>query len=75
MKTHDFFEFLPLSGAKDVNIADLVKSFPNFHFSVSPHVPFLNLLFERDSYSSEYLLAKIGLDAAEDEPSKARDYT
>ena len=28
----------------------------NFHFSVSLHVPFFNLLFERDSYSNEYLL-------------------
>ena len=26
---------------------------------------FLNLLFEQDSYSNEYLLAKIGFDTAE----------
>ena len=32
---------------------------PNFHFSVSPHVPFLNLLFEQIANSNEYLLAKI----------------
>ena len=29
---------------------------------------FLNLLFETDSYSNEYLLAKIGVDTAENEP-------
>ena len=28
---------------------------------------FLNLLFETDSYSNEYLLAKIGVDTAENE--------
>ena len=33
---------------------------PNFHFSVSPHVPFLNLLFEQIANSNEYLLVKIG---------------
>ena len=43
---------------------------PNFHFSVSPHVPFLNLLFEQIANSNEYLLAKIGVDTAEDEPLK-----
>ena len=31
---------------------------------------FLNLLFEQDSYSNEYLLAKIGVDTAENEPLK-----
>ena len=31
-------------------------SCPNFHFSVSPHVPFLNLLFEQIANSNEYLL-------------------
>ena len=41
---------------------------PNFHFSVSLHLPFLNLLYELDSYSKEYLLAKIGVDTAENEP-------
>ena len=41
---------------------------PNFHFSVSLHVPFLNLLFELDSYSNEYLLANVGFDTAENEP-------
>ena len=40
----------------------------NFHFSVSPHVPFLNLLFEQIANSNEYLLAKIGVDTAENEP-------
>ena len=29
---------------------------------------FLNLLFETDSYSNEYLLAKFGFDTAEDSP-------
>ena len=28
----------------------------NFHFSVSLHVPFSQFLFERDSYSNEYLV-------------------
>ena len=41
---------------------------PNFHFSVSPHVPFLNLLFEQIANSNEYLLAKFGFDTAESEP-------
>ena len=40
----------------------------NFHFSVFPHVPFLNLLFEQIANSNEYLLAKIGVDTAENEP-------
>ena len=53
---------------KHVNLVDLVKSFPNFHFSVSPHVPFLNLLFEQIANSNEYLLAKFGFDTAENEP-------
>ena len=43
-------------------------SCPNFHFSVSPHVPFLNLLFEQIANSNEYLLAKIGVETAENEP-------
>ena len=44
---------------------------PNFHFSVSLHVPFLSLLFELDSYSNKYLLAKIRVDTAEiTRPSK-----
>ena len=30
--------------------------------------PFLNLLFETDSYSNAYLLAKIGVDTVENEP-------
>ena len=37
-----------------VNLVDLVKRF-------------LNLLFELDSYSNEYLFAKIGVDTAENE--------
>ena len=44
-------------------------SCPNFHFSVSPHVPFLNLLFEQIANSNEYLLAKFGFDTAENEPA------
>ena len=43
---------------------------PNFHFSVSLHVPFSQFLFERDSYSNEYLLTNIGVDAAENRPLK-----
>ena len=43
---------------------------PNFHFSVSPHVPFLNLLFEQIANSNAYLLAKFGFDTAEKEPCK-----
>ena len=35
-------------------------------FSLSPCL--LNLLFERDSYSNEYLLANFGVDTAENEP-------
>ena len=31
---------------------------------------FLNILFETDSYSNEYLLAQIGVDTAENEPLK-----
>ena len=42
----------------------------NFHFSVFPHVPFLDLLFEQIANSNEYLLAKIGVDTAENEPLK-----
>ena len=42
----------------------------NFHFSVSLHVPFSQFLFERDSYSNEYLLAEIGFDTAENEFKK-----
>ena len=40
-----------------VNLVDLEKSF-------------LNLLFETDSYSNEYVLAKIGVDTAENKPLK-----
>ena len=32
------------------------------------NVPFLNILFEKIAYSNEYLLAKIGVDTAENEP-------
>mgnify|MGYP001261148305 CR=1 FL=1 len=32
------------------------------------NVPFLNLLFEQIANSNEYLLAKIGVDTAENEP-------
>ena len=42
----------------------------NFHFSVSLHVPFSQFLFERDSYSNEYLLGKFGVDTAENGPFK-----
>ena len=53
---------------KHVNLVDLVKSFPIcpiFHFSVSPHVPFLNLLFEQIANSKAYLLAKFGFDTTD----------
>ena len=43
---------------------------PNFHFSVSPHVPFLNLLFEQIANSNEYFVAKFGVDTEENEPYK-----
>ena len=42
----------------------------NFHFSVSLHVPSSQFLFERDSYSNSYLLAKFGFDTTENEHSK-----
>ena len=42
-------------------------SCPNFHFSVSLHVPFLNILFEQIANSNEYLLAKFGFDTAKNE--------
>ena len=35
---------------------------------------FLNLLFETDSYSNEYLLAKFGFDTAENEPCEFRKF-
>ena len=50
---------------KYVNLVDLVKSFQFLSMSL-----FLNLLLETYSYSNEYLLAKIGVDAAENEPLK-----
>ena len=50
-----------------MEFVDLVKS---FHFSVSPHVPFLNLLFEQIANSNAYLVAKIGVDTAENELKK-----
>ena len=43
---------------------------PNFHFSVSPHVPFPNLLFEQIANSNEYFLAKFGFDTADNESVK-----
>ena len=45
---------------------------PNFHFSVSPHVPFLNLLFEQIAIQTSiyYLLANFGVDTAENGPFK-----
>ena len=38
--------------------------------NVSPHVPSLNLLFEQIANSNEYVLAKLGFDTAENEPSQ-----
>ena len=45
---------------------------PNFHFSVSPHVPFLNLLFEQIAIPTSiyYILATVSFDTAEIESSK-----
>ena len=51
---------------KFVNLVDLVKSFQFISMSL-----FLNLLFETDSYSNEYLLEKFGFDTAENEPLTA----
>ena len=45
------------------------------YFSVSLHVPFLNHLFELDSYSNEYSLAKFGFDTAEYEPFKFHNFS
>ena len=50
-----------------MHCVDLGESCPNFHFSVSLHVPFSQFSFRTDSYSNEYLLAKIGVDTAENE--------
>ena len=61
---------LNISAKKVARIATV--SCPNFHFSVSPHVPFLNLLFEQIANSNAYLLAKFGFDTAENEPFKVR---
>ena len=36
--------------------------------SFFPYPSFLNLLFESDSYSNEYLLTKFGVDTAENGP-------
>ena len=47
-----------------------VVSCPNFHFSVSPHVPFLNLLFEQIANSNEYSIATFGVDTEENEANK-----
>ena len=66
-----------LSQRTHVNLIDLVKSFPTlllrslvqiFIFQFLSMSLFLNLLFETDSYSNEYLLAKFGFDTAENEP-------
>ena len=46
------------------------RELSNFHFSVSLHVPFSQFLFERDSYSNAYLLAKFGFDTSKNEPCK-----
>ena len=54
-----------------VNLVDLVKSFVQiFIFQSLSMSLFLNLLFEPDSYSNEYLLAKFGVDTAENGPLK-----
>ena len=49
---------------KSVNLVDLVKSFPIFIFQTLSTSLFLNLLFEPDPYSNEYLLAKIDVNLA-----------
>ena len=58
-----------LEQCKGVHCVDLGES-----FSVSPHVPFLNLLFEQIANSNEYLLAKIRFDTAENELLKSFDF-
>ena len=63
----DLGESFPTSSSLSIYVIATVIC-PNFHFSVSPHVPFLNLLFEQIANSNEYLLAKIGVDTAENEP-------
>ena len=42
----------------------------NFQFSISLHVPFSQSSFQIDPNSNAYLLAKVGFDTAENEPSK-----
>ena len=65
---------------KHVNLVDPVKSFPSYvHLSKSNFMSLsmsllLNLLFEPDSYSNEYLLAKFGFDTAENEPCKNSNF-
>ena len=58
-----------------MHCVDLGESFPLlrslvqvFIFQFLSMSPFLNLLFETDSSSNAYLLAKIGVDTAENEP-------
>ena len=63
----------PREQCKGVQSVDVGESIPmvicpKFHFSVSPHIPFLNLLFEQIANSNEYLLDEIGVDKAESEP-------
>ena len=41
---------------------------PNFHFQSLSMTLFLNIFFELDPYSDEYLHAKLGVDTAESEP-------
>ena len=61
---------------KHVNLVDLVKSFPTlllrslvqiFIFQFLSMSLLLNLLFETDSYSNAYFLAKFGFDTADNE--------
>ena len=41
---------------------------PNFHFSVSPHVPFLNLLFEQIAIPTSIYLQNLASIQPEDNP-------
>ena len=43
---------------------------PNFHFSVSPHVPFLNLLFEQIAIPTSIYLQKSASIQPRTSPSK-----
>ena len=49
---------------------NLIQKVQTCAFFVDLVKSFLNILFEQDSYSNEYLLAKFGVDTAENGPLK-----